>query len=247
MITVDFERLELRRGDLVLDVGSGNGRHTFEALKRGAGVVAVDLDDAYLPVVHEMALAMREQDEAGADAPIAAVQGTALGLPFPDSTFDRVIAAEVLEHIPDDVSAMRELARVLKPGGVAAVSVPRAWPERICWALSKQYTATSGGHVRIYGRDQLITRLEGVGLRYFAHHHAHSFHSPYWWVKCVVGVDRDDALAARAYKSFLEWQIVNRPRTLDALERVLDPLLGKSLCIYVQKPADSAAGAQRVA
>ena len=246
MITVDFDRLELRAGNLVLDVGSGNGRHTFEALKRGAGVVAVDLDETFLPLVREMALAMREQGEAVPQATIAAVQGTALKLPFPDATFDRVIAAEVLEHIPEDGAAMRELARVLKPGGVAAVSVPRAWPERICWALSKEYTASSGGHVRIYGREQLVIRLEGAGLEFLAHHHAHAFHSPYWWVKCAVGVDRDEALPARAFKRFLEWQIVKQPAGLDSLERVLDPILGKSLVVYARKPV-SIEEARRVA
>jgi len=246
VITVDYERLELGSGDLLLDVGSGNGRHTFEALKRGANIVAVDLDEMYLPIVREMALAMRDQGEARPHATIAAVQGTALSLPFPDSTFDRVIAAEVLEHIPEDVTAMRELARVLKPGGVAAISVPRAWPERICWALSKEYTTSSGGHVRIYRRDELITRLEGAGLRFLAHHHAHAFHSAYWWVKCAVGVDRDEALAARTFKRFLEWQIVKRPAGLDSLERALDPILGKSLVVYVRKPA-SVSEARRVA
>ncbi len=50
----------------------------------------------------------------------AAVQGDALHLPFPDATFDRVICSEVLEHIPDDLGAMSELARVLKPGGTMA-------------------------------------------------------------------------------------------------------------------------------
>jgi SAM-dependent methyltransferase len=238
VITVDFERLGLRVGDLLLDVGAGNGRHTFEALKRGASVVAVDLDDTYLPVVQEMALAMREQGEARPDASIAAVRGNALHLPFPDATFDRVIAAEVLEHIPDDATAMHEIERVLKPGGVGAVTVPRAWPERICWALSKEYTATAGGHVRIYDRGELVARLERNGLRFLGHHHAHAFHSPYWWVKCAVGIDRDEAIPARAIKRFLEWQIVKRPPGLDSVERALDPILGKSLVVYVRKPAE---------
>ena len=48
-------------------------------------------------------------------------------------------------------------------------------------------------------------------------------------------------------KRFLEWQIVNRPRTLDALERVLDPVLGKSLVVYAHKPKDAVVGVSRAA
>src|SRR3712207_8881866 len=55
----------------------------------------------------------------------------------PDASVDRVIASEVLEHIPDDARAMAEIARVLKPGGTVAVTVPRFGPERVCWADRK--------------------------------------------------------------------------------------------------------------
>ena len=84
-----------------------------------------------------------------------AVQGDALHLPFADGTFDRVIASEVLEHIPDDVAAMTELARVLRPGGTMAVTVPRCGPEFVNWALSDEYHDVPGGHVRIYRRSTL--------------------------------------------------------------------------------------------
>jgi hypothetical protein len=135
---------------------------------------------------------------------------------------------------------MAEIARVLKPGGAAIATVPRFWPERICWALSKTYTSSAGGHVRIYRAPELIGRLERAGLEFTGTHHAHSFHSAYWWVKCAVGVDRDTALPARLYKRFLEWQIVNRPPLADGLERALDPILGKSLVVYTRKPAHEA-------
>ena len=87
---------------------------------------------------------MVEAGELAADHPATAVQGDALALPFPDGTFDRVIASEVLEHIPDDTAAMRELARVLRPGGTMAVTVPRCVPEAINWALSDEYHDTPG-------------------------------------------------------------------------------------------------------
>ena len=107
--------------------------------------------------------AMVETGELAQDHPATAVQGDALALPFADGTFDRVIASEVLEHIPNDVGAMRELARVLKPGGAMAVTVPRCGPEAINWALSDEYHDTPGGHVRIYRRSTLERRLTRWG------------------------------------------------------------------------------------
>jgi ubiquinone/menaquinone biosynthesis C-methylase UbiE len=247
VLTVDFDKLGLRSGDALLDIGCGHGRHTFEALRRGASVASVDLDRSRLIDVGAMSTAMLKAGEIDRSSSNLVLEGDALRLPFHDNAFDRVIASEVLEHIPDDITAMNEIARVLRPGGTAAVTIPRRWPERVCWALSKQYVSSAGGHVRIYSARELKEKLSGAGLQPTVSHHAHAFHSPYWWIKCVVGVDRDDAFAARLYKRVLEWQIMTKPRTLDALERTLDPLLGKSLVVYAVKPAAQMLGVRRVA
>ncbi len=55
---------------------------------------------------------------------VGVLRGDATKLPFADGTFDRVVTSEVLEHIQDDVGAIAELARVLKPGGTLGVTVP---------------------------------------------------------------------------------------------------------------------------
>src|SRR6478736_7533385 len=106
-------------------MGCGGGRHAFEMYPRGADVMAFDMDADELAGVLEIFGAMKEQGEvpAGADADIK--QGDALSLPFADGEFDRVVAAEVLEHIPADTTAIAELVRVLRPGGTMAVTVPR--------------------------------------------------------------------------------------------------------------------------
>jgi SAM-dependent methyltransferase len=149
-----------------------------------------------------------------------------------------VVAAEVLEHIPDDRRAIAEIVRVLRPGGRVAVSVPRWLPERICWGLSDAYHEVSGGHVRIYRGDELAERLVDQGLRPLpsGRHHAHALHAPYWWLRCAVGVDRGDHPLAQLYHRFLVWDLTRRPSTLRAAERLLDPLLGKSLVLYLEKP-----------
>ena len=242
MLTVDYDRLGLRAGELVLDLGSGPGRHAFETIRRSARVVLCDYDTGELAQARTMVGAMGEAGEI--DGPIdrvmATAQGDGVSLPFPDGTFDRIIAAEVLEHIPDDAAAMAEIARVLKPGGRVAVSVPRWLPERICWALSDQYHTNEGGHIRIYRGDDLRARLAAVGLEPGRGHHAHALHAPFWWLKCATGVERDTA-AVRAYHRLLVWDLTKRPCLTRTAERVLDPVIGKSLVVYADKPPTGAA------
>jgi ubiquinone/menaquinone biosynthesis C-methylase UbiE len=230
VLTARYEVLGLRPGERVLDLGCGAGRHAFEAARRGGVVTAFDLDLAELKHV-------RDVGSADPDARAMPVNGDALRLPFPDATFDRIIASEVMEHITDDHAAARELARVLRPGGTMAVTVPAWLPEKVCWALSQEYHApfVEGGHVRIYTEDALRTVLRGAGLLPSASHRAHALHSPYWWLKCAVGPRNDDHRLVRAYRSLLEWDIVSAPPITRWAERALNPVLGKSLVVYATR------------
>jgi SAM-dependent methyltransferase len=243
MLTVDFDRLRVGAGSRVLDVGCGGGRHSAEALRRGAIVTAVDANPDEVAGTRGLLQAMCELGEAPAGAGFEALVGDACRLPLPDQRFDVVIASEIFEHVVDDEAAMAELSRVLKPGGRAAVSVPRRWPERICWALSADYRSSAGGHVRIYRREELTSRLTAAGLAVTRAEHAHALHSPYWWLKCAIGLKRGGALPVRAYHGFLVWGIVRRPRWLERSERALNPLLGKSLVVYLEKPIAARAAA----
>jgi len=238
VLTVDFARLGLRAGERVLDLGCGGGRHAFEAFRRGARVVALDRDAGEVKDTAAMLVEMSRAGEASAGASIGAVNGDALALPFAAGSFDRVIAAEVLEHVPAESAAVAELARVLRPGGTLAVTVPRWLPERVCWALSSDYHAPAvpGGHVRIYRRSGLVALLRAARLRVLGSHSAHALHSPFWWLKCAVGVDRDEVWAVRQYHRFLVWDITTGSRPVRRLERALNPLIGKSLVVYAEKP-----------
>lgn len=234
MLTVDFGTLEAPRGKTLLDLGCGGGRHTFEALRRGMHVVALDLDGASLKDVAAMCTAMTLEGQAPFGS-FRCVQADAVELPFAADSFYRVIASEVLEHIEDDVSAIAEIARVLGPGGRVAVTVPRWWPERVCWALSGEYHEVAGGHVRIFRLGELLRKFGSAGFTLSGIHHAHALHSPYWWLRCAAGPSDEEALLPRLYHRLLVWQIENKPAWLDLAERLLNPVLGKSLVLYFDK------------
>ena len=240
MLTVDFDKFPVGPGDRVLDMGAGGGRHAFAVLRRGAEVVALDMSEKDLREVQVMFGAMAAEGEVPASGSAQAIRGDAYHLPFDDDSFDRVIAAEVLEHLPADTDAMRELARVLRPGGLIAVTVPRWGPEKVCWALSDAYHEVEGGHVRIYKGSELVERLTGSGLEPLGTHHAHALHAPYWWLKCAVGVTNDSNRLVRAYHSLLVWDMVKQPLVTRVAERLMQPLVGKSLVVYLRKPQEAA-------
>ena len=202
----------------------------------GANVIAFDQDAEELANVDTMLQAMGEAGEAPESAKAQVVVGDALALPYPDASFDTVIASEILEHIPDDDGVISELIRVLRPGGTLAVTVPRWLPEKICWLLSDDYHANEGGHIRIYKADELRAKLIAGGLRFTHSEYAHGLHSPFWWLKCAVGVEKPDHPAVQAYHRLLVWDMMSQPALTRVAEAALNPLVGKSVALYFEKP-----------
>jgi SAM-dependent methyltransferase len=243
VLTVDFEQFPVGKGDLVLDMGCGGGRHAFALYRRGADVVALDMSEKDLVEVEAMFRAMELAGECTEGGSATTVRGNAYTLPFEDNTFDRIIAAEIMEHLPEDTTAMAELYRVAKPGALIAVTVPRWGPEKVNWALSDAYHEVEGGHIRIYRGSELRAKLEKTGLVFQGQHHAHALHAPYWWLKCAVGVTNDQNPLVKAYHSLLVWDMVKQPLATRLAEKLLQPLVGKSLVVYLRKPLDSARAA----
>lgn len=237
MQTIDLNVLGLKDGQRALDLGCGAGRHVHAMYYHSeCHVVGLDLGFEDVRRTRDGFRACPDMDPETKRSYSLTV-GNALLLPFPDASFDKVLCSEVLEHIPDYGQALNEINRILKPGGTLAVSVPRFWPEWVCWALSDDYHNEPGGHVRIFREGELKGAVESRGLSFFHRHFAHGLHSPYWWLKCAVGVKREDAKIVNLYKRFLEWDILQGPWLTRTLEKVAGPLMGKSVVLYFQKGA----------
>jgi SAM-dependent methyltransferase len=137
----------LLRGDpgrKVLNAGAGQGSFTQLLERRGFDVTSTDASPPAVAVL-----------ERRVEGP--ALEADVTALPFADASFDAVVLGEVLEHVPDDRKAVAEVARVLRPGGTLALSVPahpRLYGPSDRWA----------GHIRRYHRAGLIETVTTGGL-----------------------------------------------------------------------------------
>lgn len=238
MQTLDRNYFPMQAGQRVLDLGCGEGRHVIAACALdGVDAVGVDLSLNDLTTARER---MREFRGETADdsALFLLLAGDALRLPFADASFDAVICSEVLEHIPDYRSAVMEIARVLKPGGRFCASVPRAWCERICWSLSRDYHQVMGGHLRIFDAQDLRLDIEKQGFDLYFEHGAHALHSIYWWLQCLFWRSRETNWLVRQYHRLLVWDMMSQPALTRVLERALNPVLGKSVVMYFRKGSE---------
>lgn len=236
METVDLDYVPIRRGERVLDLGCGEGRHAIAAwLKTGAHCVGIDLSLRDVASAAVRAEEFRSTVPADPACGIAFGCADALALPFADHCFDVVICSEVLEHIEPYREVLGEIRRVLKPGGLLVTSVPRYWPERVCWALSDAYHANEGGHVRIFRGAQLRHDIQALGFRRYHRHWAHALHVPFWWLKCLLWEHQDRSRLIAWYHRFLVWDLMERPWLTRALEWLLNPLMGKSVVMYFEK------------
>jgi len=236
MVTLDLDALDLKDGQRVLDLGCGRGRHShaFYWHERALDVVMLDLS---LEDLKGAVDGFFELPPPPAEPPRSAVWcvGDADRLPFADDSFDVVICSEVLEHLPDVDSALKEITRIVKPGGKFACSVPRYWPETICWSLSEGYQNTPGGHVRIFKESGLRSQVEGFGFSAYKRHWAHALHSPYWWLRCAKWERQEESRMVNAYRKLLEWDLLEKPRVTRWTETALNPLMGKSVALYFDK------------
>lgn len=153
----------------ILDCACGRGFYlNMYRYVSGCELVGLELDPDVIPITKR---------NVGHLPNLALTRGNIYALPFPDAYFDGVILSEILEHIDDDVAGLREVKRVLKPGGVVAITVPHAnypfWWDPVNWTLERVFNTHIqrgplagiwANHVRLYRREQLRYAVEQAGF-----------------------------------------------------------------------------------
>jgi SAM-dependent methyltransferase len=232
LLTVDLERLDVQPGQRLLDAGCGEGRHCFGAMTRGATVVGLDLDLDSIRVPSKILRTRgEEQNRMG-----AMLQGDAFHLPFADETFDRIICSEVMEHVHDYGGALRELARIAKPGAKIAVTIPTATSEHLYLRLGDEYFESPGGHIRIFRPRDLAEAMSATGFDTRGCGFAHGFHTPYWVLRSAMHLpDAEESRMVRAYREFLIRATASK--LMDRLEGLLNYVCPKSVIVYGEKRA----------
>jgi len=234
MITVELGLLGVKDGDLLLDAGCGNGRHSWEVYKQNhSSIVAFDVDRDCIKKNKYVLDGLQEQKNFKGTYNLIIADVTKL--PFKNGSFDKIICSEVLEHIPEDKSAVEELVRVLSNDGAIGISVPHYLAESICWKLSGDYYGFPGGHIRKYKTQQLLNLVDATGLSVHTIRHKHALHSFYWMLRCVFGIKKENAPIPSLYNRFLEWDLTGNHVFFRWLEGLLNHLCPKSVAVYARK------------
>ena len=233
MLTFNLTKYSLNESGTMLDVGCGEGRHIFGIMQNYPEMkcIGLDMDDDSLIKAEEGYEFFESISNVGAEF----LKGSAYSLPFQNNSLDLIVCSEVLEHLHHYNDAVKEIHRVLKPGGKFYASVPASWPEKICWALSKDYQNQPGGHLRIFNQKKLIEEIKKSGFKFLSSEKFHSIHSPYWWLRCLFWKSQDSNFLVNKYKKLLEKHILEKPRFLDSIDKFLNPVMGKSFTMYFEK------------
>lgn len=233
MLTFDFNRININPEGTMLDLGCGEGRHIFGLMEKFPDLKCIGLD----PHIESLDKAFEGLKflESISNTKTNFLSGSAYSLPFSDDSFDLVVCSEVLEHLHDYKDAIKEINRVLKPGGQFLASVPAEFPEKICWLLSEAYQNQPGGHLRIFKKNELIKEIAEHNFSFESSQRFHSIHSAYWWLRCLFWKSQESNIIIKGYKKILERHILKKPFFLDLIDRIFNPILGKSIAFYFVK------------
>ncbi len=227
--TVDLSLLGVQEGFSVLDVGCGEGYLLRKAAGRASLIFGADLDGNRL----------RGTRDRSGRSPVGFAVADAQRLPFADASFDRIICTETLEHVVDTQRALRELARVLRPGGRLAISVPHFLCEAILLRLIRGYLEFPNGHRRIFTPRTLTRALARAGLEPYATYRRDSLEAAYWVLLSLLS--RPPRRFDAALAALERWRARTRAepysRFYHAADQVGNRLLPKSVVVYAFKPA----------
>ena len=238
--SIDPELLDIGADDRVIDLGCGTGRHVLELSKIPSNIIGADISRNDIRAGRYLLEIMRRRKEV--HARVHWLQTAGERLPFKDGAFDRVICTETLEHVDDELVLARELARVLKPGGILAISVPDEFSEKIFWKLSKNYRTHAGGHVRIFRRPQVVALMRDAGLTPYAVRYRHSLETAYWLTHIAFWSDwGKQGPITRVFRNILDSQRGRDSAIVTALDDIGNRILPKSIVVYSRKPLHAGA------
>lgn len=169
---------EFLPGDLsgcqLLDVGSGTGWFSKRAVERGATVTSLDIGESLLR-------------QTLSKASVRPVVGDTLALPFRRACFDIVVSSEVIEHTTNPEVAVSEMARVLRPGGVLALTCPNHLWQWSVALLNRLGARPYRGYENFPGYFQLRKVMCRTGLRVVKHYGLHLWPFQARWFNSLSG------------------------------------------------------------
>jgi 2-polyprenyl-3-methyl-5-hydroxy-6-metoxy-1,4-benzoquinol methylase len=232
----DLDELGVAAGSDVVDLGCAEGVFARRLAAAGLRVTGVEPE----PRLRERF--MSEAANTGHVSSLRVVDGTAEALPFPSASVEALVMTEVLEHVADPSSCLKEIARVVRPGGRVCLSVPTGPSERVFSTLHPRYLRNAT-HLRIFKKRDLIDLVEDSGLRVLRVE-GRNFRASLSWVFHALlrsksdhaGRIHDHLWVDRALDYL--WAALTRIRLSDPLTRVGDRVFPKSWYLYAERPPD---------
>ena len=226
----DLGLLGVRPGGRALDVGCGVGRLVARLARRGCPTIGIDI------IRRDLRTALRHF--GGPETAVSFIQGDGGRLPFSDASFDFVTCTETLEHVADPALALRELTRVLKPGGRLLVSVPDMLPELFAYHFYESYRHDPWGHRRIYTREGIVRAVEAAGMRVYARRLRNSVEAVYWTLLFLLNAC--PYMRGWAVDALNRWRDRSNEEPYSLRYHVLDVagnrFFPKSIVVYAEKP-----------
>lgn len=215
----------------ILDIGCGTLPHSAFFADRPVSIVLADI----LPEALVESAAMVHR--AGTAAQVRELVTDAAPLPLPDSSVDRVIATEVLEHVRDPAQFMGELVRVGRPGAKYLISVPDWRSEELQRPFAAPAHFQEPNHIRVFAEGELDTLVAAAGLRIEHVQYDGFFHSLWWfffWIAAQPQIQPPWHPLLDAWMT--TWDTLLDTDRGAELKEALDQAIPKSKVVVASKP-----------